>query len=294
MIVTPFMEKSRGEIRRSDGNSPPFDHRTARAETQKVPTVHTNRGAKRAREARDALGLGQGGPLPDLLQAAEERGGAHVVVLDLGDGVAGAHVARPGCPLLFVNGRQPLPRQRFTLAHEFGHHRLQHATVVDRPSALTDSHDPLEVEANAFAAEFLLPRRALERWDEHREPGPITLEHVVRIAAVCGASAQMVRYRLATAGVLDDQRRIERLDSEIAEDHHLRLAVELGVRALADGLAAAQRQLPRIPAALRAGPLGALLAGELDAEGLAARIGRDPAAVQAMLANLGLDAALAA
>jgi Zn-dependent peptidase ImmA (M78 family) len=266
----------------------------ARADTQKVPTVHTYRGAKRAREARDALGLGQGGPLPDLLQAVEERGGVHVVALDLGEGVAGAHVARPGCPLLFVNARQPLPRQRFTLAHEFGHHRLRHATAVDRPSALTDSHNPLEVEANAFAAEFLLPKRALERWDDARSPGTITLEHVVRIAAVCGVSAQMVRYRLATAGVLDDERRIEQLDGEIAEDHHRRLADDLGVNTLADGLAAAQGHLPRIPAALRAGPLGALLAGELDAEGLAARIGREPAAVQAMLANLGLDTVLAA
>jgi Zn-dependent peptidase ImmA (M78 family) len=272
----------------------PVDRRSGRADTQNVPTVHTYRGAKRGREARDALGLGQLGPLPDLLRSLEERGGVHVVVLDLGEGVAGAHVARPGCPLLFVNGRQPLARQRFTLAHEFGHHRLGHATVVDRPSALTDLHDPREVEANAFAAEFLLPKRALEGWDAERSPGPITLEEIVRIAAVCGASAQMVRYRLATAGVLDGERRIARLDREIAEDDHLRLGEDLGLRALDDGLAAAQGRLPRIPAALQAGPIGALLAGELDAEGLAARIGREPAAVQAMLANFGLDAVLAA
>ena len=118
-----------------------------------MPSLHSNRGAKRAREARDALGLPLDRAPEDLLEAVEARGGAHVVVLDLGDGVAGAHLARPGCPLLFVNGRQPPTRQRFTLAHEFGHHRLGHATVVDRPQAFSDSHHPLEVEANAFAAE---------------------------------------------------------------------------------------------------------------------------------------------
>jgi len=115
--------------------------------------LHSNRGAKRAREAWAALGHTREGPLPDLLEAVEAQGGANVVVLELPEGVAGAYVARPGLPLLFVNGGQALSRQRFTLAHEFGHHRMGRATVIDAQAAIgPGARDPHEIAANAFAA----------------------------------------------------------------------------------------------------------------------------------------------
>jgi Zn-dependent peptidase ImmA (M78 family) len=252
-----------------------------------VASLHSNRGAKRAREAREALGLGLDGPLPDLLDAVEAAG-AHVVVLELG-GVAGAHLLRPGCPLLFVNGAEPANRQRFTLAHELGHHRLGHATVVDEPSALIGhGHDPAEVEANAFAAEFLLPKQAMQEWA--RGHGAIGLTDVVRLAATYGVSAAMVRFRLLTTGVLSDRRRLEALEREIAENQHLVLAGYLGLTTLDDRLAEAARQMPYVPAQLRRSPFGQLLAGDLDAAGLAARIGQEPAVVRRTLANLGLEA----
>jgi hypothetical protein len=50
-----------------------------------------------------------------------------------------------------VPSRDPIVRQRFTVAHELGHATLRHTVPEDR----------LEVEANAFAAELLLPRRPL-------------------------------------------------------------------------------------------------------------------------------------
>jgi hypothetical protein len=50
-----------------------------------------------------------------------------------------------------VPSRDPLSRQRFTVAHELGHATLRHEVPEDR----------IEVEANAFAAELLLPRPAL-------------------------------------------------------------------------------------------------------------------------------------
>jgi hypothetical protein len=50
-----------------------------------------------------------------------------------------------------VPSRDPLSRQRFTVAHELGHATLRRQVPEDR----------IEVEANAFAAELLLPRPAL-------------------------------------------------------------------------------------------------------------------------------------
>lgn len=54
-----------------------------------MPSEHSN-GAKRGRQAREALGFTREGPLPDLLDVFERRRGAHVVVLELGDEVPGA------------------------------------------------------------------------------------------------------------------------------------------------------------------------------------------------------------
>jgi Zn-dependent peptidase ImmA (M78 family) len=255
-----------------------------------VASIHSNRGFKRARIAREELGVGDNGPLPDALDVVEGRGGAAVVVLDLGEGLAGAHLVRPAGPLLFVNGRQGLTRQRFTLAHEFGHHRIGHATMIDRPSNLMDfGHDPLEVEANAFAAEFLIPRAAVEAWHAALGSEAVTLEHLVRLAGDYGVSAQMARYRLQTCGVLTDAARRDKLDREIAANEHVLLAAYLGLTDVQDRLAHAADDLPRIPPDLRDSPFGRLLAGELDVAGLAACTGQGVAAVERMLINLGLD-----
>jgi Zn-dependent peptidase ImmA (M78 family) len=254
-----------------------------------VPSLHSNRGAKRAREAREALGFTRDGPLPDLIHVIEERGGAHVVLVDLPEGVAGAYAAKPDCPLLFVNGGQAIPRQRFTLAHEFGHFRMGHSSVVDKIASIGGfDHNPTEVEANAFAAEFLMPRDAVLEWGKERVRGLVTLDDVVRLAYEYGVSAQAARYALGSAGVLTDERRCQQLDEEISEELHIELAQRLGLEPLQDELADAVVRLPRIPAALAGSALGDLLVGHLDVAGLAARLGRPVHAVDAMLVEMGL------
>jgi hypothetical protein len=50
-----------------------------------------------------------------------------------------------------VPADQATTRQRFTIAHELGHATLRH----------TVAHEKLEIEANTFAAELLLPREEL-------------------------------------------------------------------------------------------------------------------------------------
>jgi Zn-dependent peptidase ImmA (M78 family) len=255
-----------------------------------VASEHSNRGAKRAREARADLGYTREGPLPDLLQAVERDGGAHAVVLELPEGVAGAYIAKRGCPLLFVNGRQALSRQRFTLAHEFGHHRMGHTTVVDEQAAISGHlHDPSEVSANAFAAEFLMPRDAVTAWGDANVRGAVTLEDVVLLAHEYGVSAQAARYALETAGVLTGDRRRRQLDDEIAEEMHVDLAQRLGLQPLEDDLADVAGRLPRIPGALRSSALGDLLAGAIDVDGLALRLRHEPQDVAAMLAELRID-----
>ena len=253
-------------------------------------SLDKNTGAKRAREAREDLGYAREGPLPDLVEAIEEQGGAHVVVLELPEGVAGAYVARADCPLVFVNGHQALARQRFTVAHEFGHHRMGHASVVDEQRAISgELHDPQEVRANAFAAEFLMPAVAVAAWGREHVDGAVTLEQVLLVACDYGVSAQAARYALQNAGVLSDTRRAKQLDDEIAAELHYALGQHLGLEYMHDELADASGRLPRIPCALRNSALGDLLAGSIDAEQLAQRLDREPGEIAAMLAGLGID-----
>ena len=239
-----------------------------------------------ARRTRLEMGFGLEGPLPDLLAAIEGPGGAHVVVLDLGDEIAGACIQRPGLVLLFVNGAHAAVRRRFTLAHELGHRRLGHASVIDRPADLLDMrHDPAEVGANYFAAEFLMPAAAVREWARGRGLG---LDDVVRLAAEYGVSAKMARIRLETAGALGDRALAVRLDREIDDEGlHLPLAGLLGLEDLADGVAAAAA--PRLPPALHGSALGGVLSGELNVAQAAARSGRSPEAMRRALAGLGLD-----
>ena len=258
-------------------------------------SLYKNTGAKRAREARAALGFTREGPLPDLVEAIEDHGGAHVVVLELPEGVAGAYVARADCPLLFVNGHQALARQRFTVAHEFGHHRMGHASVVDEQQAISGKlHDPQEVRANAFAAEFLMPRAAITAWGREHVDGAVTLEQVVLLACEYGVSAQAARYALQNAGILSDTQRCEQLDEEIGAELHVEIGQRLALEYPHDELADAAGRLPRIPGALRNSALGDLLAGAIDAAQLAQRLDRTPGEIDAMLAGLGMDRLLPA
>jgi Zn-dependent peptidase ImmA (M78 family) len=251
---------------------------------------HSNRGAKRARQARAELGCSPEGPLPDILDVLEDRGGTHAVVLGLNDGVAGAYIARPDLPLVFANGDQAITRQRFTLAHEFGHHHMGHSTIVDEQAVIGGVvRDPNEVAANAFAAEFLMPREGTTAWAAEHVGGQLTLEHVAVFANEYGVSPQAARYAFATAGVLADAARAELLDAEIAEELHVQVASYLGLEPLEDRLADAVRRLPRIPPVLEHSGLGDLLVGAIDIDELAARTGRSSDELRAALAEFHLD-----
>jgi hypothetical protein len=183
-----------------------------------VAGVDSNRGAKRAREARVALGLDPAAPLEDVLDVVEAQ--RPVIVATLPEGVAGACV---GGRLLWVNGDQVTARQRFTLAHEFGHAWIGHDGRLEVDSFETLSgrtSNPLEVQANAFAAEFLVPKVGLDRFES--EP---TLEDVVRLAAGYGVSAPAMVIRLEQCE-LATPARITRLRREVEEGLHGYLRVE--------------------------------------------------------------------
>jgi Zn-dependent peptidase ImmA (M78 family) len=248
-----------------------------------VPSLHANRGAKRAREARAQLGLAPDAPLECVLTEVEERASVPVVFLALGKDLAGAYLPQP---LIFLSGDQPSNRLRFTLAHEFGHHWMQHGKSVDRVATLRDRDEPREVEANAFAAEFLTPKTAVLAYVDEHAGEAISLDFVVQLAAAFGISAQAALIRLRTAGVVRSASLYDKLDGEIDEGLHLMLAHYHGLADKDDGIARARHETPRMPPALRGSPLAAFLAGQIDVDGLARASGRTRDEAQAAVDEL--------
>jgi Zn-dependent peptidase ImmA (M78 family) len=92
-------------------------------------------------------------------------------------GLLGAYLHEP-IPGVLVTTERPLSIQRFTAAHELGHYCLDHLPSLDDESILrrmtmrnaTANSGPnmQEVEADAFAVAFLMPRWLIE-WHCHRQ-----------------------------------------------------------------------------------------------------------------------------
>jgi Zn-dependent peptidase ImmA (M78 family) len=104
-------------------------------------------------------------------------------------------------------------RQRFTIAHEIGHAVLtaQDFLYVDKVARLRDARsaqgtDPAEVEANAFAAELLMPADMLEREVQRR--GGLDVydqDDVLELAGEFQVSTQALLIRLNMLGLAPAQ-----------------------------------------------------------------------------------------
>lgn len=112
----------------------------------------------------------------------------------------------PSAGLIGVNSHHPRVRQRFTIAHELGHFFLSdhEGLHVDhkfefklRDETSAEGTDPEEVEANSFAARFLMPTKMLKR--DVTEMGPIDAvdESAIRdLAQKYQVSAQALLIRI--------------------------------------------------------------------------------------------------
>jgi Zn-dependent peptidase ImmA (M78 family) len=94
--------------------------------------------------------------------------GIRIESIPLSDDLSGMSFVRSGVSAIVVNATHHINRRRFTLAHELGHHIL-HASylnnnvhvdklVLNRDKVSSRGEDQKEIQANAFAAELLMPR----------------------------------------------------------------------------------------------------------------------------------------
>ncbi|MGA2178039.1 MAG: ImmA/IrrE family metallo-endopeptidase [Verrucomicrobiota bacterium] len=108
--------------------------------------------------------------LPTPVEKIAKALGAQVRFAPFDDELSGMIHIKDGVPIIGVNSLHHPNRQRFTIAHELGHLELHKTMITSKvhvdkgfPVLMRDSNsttgtDQVEIEANQFAAELLMPR----------------------------------------------------------------------------------------------------------------------------------------
>ena len=133
-------------------------------------------------------------PIP-VLEIAE-RSGVNVVFANFG---GNSEKVSGFCDFeekrIYVNSEDIQERQSFTMAHELGHWLLHRDYYLDNPEKYPvlprfkdpDRDNPMEKEANKFAACLLVPERLLR---------PVKDAPLASLASVFGVSRTMMEFRV--------------------------------------------------------------------------------------------------
>jgi Zn-dependent peptidase ImmA (M78 family)/transcriptional regulator with XRE-family HTH domain len=206
-----------------------------------------------AAHERRRLSLGTS-PLPDLAKLIASQG-VWAAKAALPDEMSGMflHHRSFGMAVL-INQKHPLPRRRFSFAHEYSH------ALMDRRASATvttqrNRKDFVEVRANAFAAAFLLPAEGVQSFlRERRKALPsreeqivydaltedvkervearsrnvasfsrVTYQDAASLSLYFGTSYQAACYRLKSLGFVDKEQLEELLNKEGFADAVFRL-----------------------------------------------------------------------
>lgn len=144
------------------------------------------------------------------------------------EGLLGAYLNEPSHGVL-ITSRRSMTIQRFTAAHELGHFAMKHQSSIDDESVLRrvspggggsreSSDSPLqEVEANSFAAMFLMPQWLIAlhlRRQGWAVADLVRPECVYQLALRLGASYEATCWTLATHRFIPDYRSRELVDTK--------------------------------------------------------------------------------
>jgi len=152
-----------------------------------------------ATEERNRLGIGDG-PIRPLREVLEIEVGLRVFLLPLPSKVAGLFVdvdELGGC--IGVNISHPTERQRWTMAHEYAHYLATRDRAEVTPVTQRRHLPESERFADAFAANFLMPRSGLSRRFHELKRSKdvkVTPATLVQLAHAYGVSVQALTLRL--------------------------------------------------------------------------------------------------
>ena len=133
--------------------------------------------------------------------------GIRVERLPLDDDLSGMAFIKGGNKVIVVNKYHHINRRRFTIAHELGHHCLHSSyltnnvhvdkVVLRRDQFSSEGVDDKERQANAFAAELLMPASELRKWAKVDINDDIT---VAMLAKKLRVSTAALTFRLTNLG----------------------------------------------------------------------------------------------
>ncbi|WP_145129954.1 ImmA/IrrE family metallo-endopeptidase [Pseudomonas sp. URMO17WK12:I11] len=137
--------------------------------------------------------------LPVDAKAIAQKMGIEVRPAEPGSRESGHYVYRDGAPLITYNPSETTVRQRFTIAHEIGHHvngDIDAPRDTDRQMSAS-VRDPREVAANRFAAALLMPAALVKHMIFEEK-----VTDLKRLANAFGVSTAAMEYRLRNIGIL--------------------------------------------------------------------------------------------
>lgn len=160
-------------------------------------------------EARKLL-KEHGTTLPIDIAAIVKRQGVGVRHQPMEESVSGMLVIKDDRATIGVNQSHHPNRQRFTLAHELGHYLLHSkrtqvfvdsSTMFFRDGLAAEGTDKVEIEANAFAAELLMPENVLRDITRHQLIDAFDDRAIQSLAAKFGVSVRALTIRLTKLGL---------------------------------------------------------------------------------------------
>jgi Zn-dependent peptidase ImmA (M78 family)/transcriptional regulator with XRE-family HTH domain len=157
----------------------------------RIPKIEKEEPVKAARIARSALGLSPDSPVRNVVHQLEKNGvfvfavpykiDEHDAFSLWADTETSADISRR--PIIVISIGKPGDRQRWTIAHEFGHLVMHHSF----PKGLKQVED----EANQFANEFLMPSEVMLQ----EITRPVTLNSLAELKPRWGVSIRALIMR---------------------------------------------------------------------------------------------------
>ena len=119
---------------------------------------------------------------------------------------SGLLLRKNGRAFIGINNSESSVRQRFTVAHEFGHfflHKTQEAFVDYRKEMMEgETKSQKEREADMFAAAFIMPRSHLISDIKKITSTSILDTEILSLAKKCNVSRGAMTYRLINLGLI--------------------------------------------------------------------------------------------
>nr|MDZ8063829.1 ImmA/IrrE family metallo-endopeptidase [Nostoc sp. EkiNYC01] len=130
---------------------------------------------------------------------------------ELEDDVSGLLVIKDDQVVIGINSKHHINRQRFTIAHEFGHYLLHsqlakiffdESTVFFRDKEASEGIKYQEIEANQFAAELLMPELILREKIVQQPLDAFDEAAIKQLANEFEVSVQALTIRLTKLGLI--------------------------------------------------------------------------------------------